>query len=121
MGTAGAAPQGGAALIDFEPEIAIMRLRSSLAAPLTIQMVFSGMDDLDLTGANPSVLTLTDLGVVDISFPAVVAASATFPMVTLPPEIHRLGSSAGGVRFVDTSGTLTAADRIDIVRYARLG
>lgn len=124
MGTAGAAPQGGTALIDVEPEIAILRCRNSLAVPLTIQMVFSGMDDLDLTGAIPPVLTLTDYGGIDVSFPSVPAGSGLFPMITLPPEITRLGSSAGGVRFIDTSGTLAGAagaNYIDIVRYARLG
>jgi hypothetical protein len=117
---AGPAPQDGAPLIDFEPEIAIMRLRSSIANPATLTFQWHGVDDLDLTGANPPVLTLTDYTDTDISFPAVPAGSGGFPFVTMPPEIHRLGCSTGGLNIIDPTTALNGV-YIDIVRYCRLG
>jgi hypothetical protein len=119
-GTAGVSPQGGTALLDFEPEIAVLRLRSALAVPATVTMVWRGVDDLDLTGATPPVLTLTDFSTADVAFPSVLAASGAFPVVTLPPEIHRLGSSAGGINFVVPAGDPLIGSFIDVVRYCRL-
>jgi hypothetical protein len=117
MGAAGT-PQTGAALLDVEPEIVILRLRASPAAAVTLSLVWRGTDDLDIDGAGA--LNVTDFSSVDVSFPAVPAGSGVFPLITLPAEIHRLACAAGGVNFVDPTGALEGSF-IDIVRYARLG
>jgi hypothetical protein len=111
-------PEGGAPIVALDMEIALMRLRSAIAAPATVTMIWQGNDAFDADAAG--VVSSATRTTYDVTFPAVPAGSGAFPIAWLPREVHRLTSSVTGVNFIDPTGALNG-QFIDVVRYCRFG
>lgn len=112
----GAQAQPGSDVLVVQPTWTMLRLRTTLAAPLTVYGVWRATQDFDTssTGASSS----ADVTVQEISFP--VTPAGTFPIVWLEDPVTRLGGRNSIFYIADPSNTIVAAF-VDAVRWGKIG
>lgn len=115
---ASASPQGSGALVTVTPDVALCRLRATLAAPATLTFVLHSTEDFDedSTGAYGA-----DLTAFDVQFPQVAGAPiAAFPLGMITAEQHGISmQDSGGVNVLSDDPNLIGK-YLDVVRYGRI-
>lgn len=113
--------QQGNPLLRVEPTRTLLRLRSQIAASVTVGLVFRGSNefDMDSTGA----VGTADLAstFVEVTFPASTdPLFAPYPTVSLPEDFLRLACDEGGLSIFNLGVAGIAGLEVDVVRFGRI-
>ena len=113
--------QRGNPIIRVEPTRALMRLRSQIAAPAIVGLVFRGSREFD--EGSTGVVGVADLNSTfcEVQFnPSTDPSFAPYPMATIPEDFLRLACDEGGLSILGLGVAALTGLEVDIARFGRI-
>lgn len=117
----GPADQRGAPTIRVQPTRTLLRLRSAIAVPTTVGLVFRGSREFDENSAGTALVTDTDSTFTEVSFNASTdPLLRPYPTTTIQDPMNFLDCQDGGISALSLGVAGLVGVEIDVVRFGRI-